>query len=95
MDDVGVRKFEDDDGGYERWLADHPDLFVLNTARSPAPNYLMLHRATCRTISGTPSRGARWTGDYIKFCGLRSELEAFAQTEVGGAAFACRLCLSV
>ncbi|WP_243727371.1 hypothetical protein [Actinocrispum wychmicini] len=92
-DDVGVERFQDDDAGYERWLAAHPDLFVLNTARRPAPNYLMLHRATCRTIAGTPARGNRWTGDYIKFCGRRTELEEFAQAQVGGTAFRCRLCL--
>jgi hypothetical protein len=32
---VGVERFQDDDAGYERWLAIHPDLFVLNTARNP------------------------------------------------------------
>lgn len=93
MDDVGVECFQDDDAGYERWLAGHPGLYVLNTARNPAPNYLMLHRATCRTISGTPARGARWTGEYIKFCGHRTELEEFAQTDVGALAQPCRLCL--
>jgi hypothetical protein len=45
VDDVGVERFRDDDPGYERWLAGHPALFVLNTSRNPAPNYLMLHRA--------------------------------------------------
>jgi hypothetical protein len=93
VDDVRVERFQDDDTGYERWLAGHPDLYVLNAARNPAPNYLMLHRATCRTIAGAPARGARWTGDYIKFCGNRAELEEFAQTHVGGQAHPCRRCL--
>jgi hypothetical protein len=35
-------------------LADHPDLFVLNTARIPAPNYLVLHRATCHMPAAPP-----------------------------------------
>jgi hypothetical protein len=88
-----MQRFEDDDVGYENWLAKHPCLYVLNTARKPAPNYLMLHRATCHTIAGVPARGVRWTGEYIKFCGQRVELEDFAQTHVGGNAFPCRLCL--
>lgn len=55
-----MERFQDDDAGYERWLADHADLFVLNTARNPAPNYLMLHRAVCHTIAGTASRRITW-----------------------------------
>ena len=93
VDDVAVERFQDDDAGYKRWLAGHPDLYVLNTARNPAPNYLMLHRATCRTIADSHARGDRWTGEYIKFCGHRTELEEFAQTDIGGSAHCCRLCL--
>ncbi len=52
-----MRRFEDDDDGYLHWLGTHPDLHVLNTARNPTPAYLVLHRATCHTISGTPARG--------------------------------------
>lgn len=88
-----MERFEDDDAGYERWLTGHPNLFVLNTARNPAPNYLMLHRATCRTIVGTPACGTRWTSEYIKFCGEQTELEQFAQSHLGGTASPCRLCL--
>jgi hypothetical protein len=36
----------------------------------------MLHRASCGTITGTPTRGAKWTGPYIKVCGELAELEA-------------------
>jgi hypothetical protein len=54
VDDVAVERFQDDEAGYERWLADHPDLFVLNTARIPAPNYLVLHRATCHMPAAPP-----------------------------------------
>jgi len=54
----------------------------------------MLHRATCRTISGVPSRGVRWTGPYIKLCGERDELESAVVVEFGGAAEGCGLCRS-
>jgi hypothetical protein len=91
---VIVPRFCDNDTGYEEWLAANPDQFVLNTERNPTPKYLVLHRATCRTISGTPSRGTRWTDQYIKFCGTRQELEAFARTQVGGTAWPCKLCIT-
>ncbi|CCH30621.1 hypothetical protein ABZ816_39600 [Actinosynnema sp. NPDC047251] len=87
-----MERFQDDDAGYERWLAGHSDLYVLNTTRNPTPGYLKLHRATCRTIAGAPARGDRWTGEYIKFCGPKAELERFARTHVGGEASPCGLC---
>jgi hypothetical protein len=74
--DVRVERFEYDDAGYE--LAGYLfDLFVLNTARNHAPDYLVLHRATWRAIAGVPARGTGSTGAYIKFCGRRMELEDF------------------
>jgi hypothetical protein len=95
-----VQTFLNDDLGYQRWLEAHPDLYVLNAERTPRPSYLMprpsylmLHRATCRTISGTPARGTQWTADYIKVCGPRGDLEAFARHDVGGEARACGLCV--
>ncbi|MCA1481527.1 hypothetical protein, partial [Bradyrhizobium sp. NBAIM08] len=77
--------FKDDDGGYRDWLARHQgtDSFVLNAERNPKATYLILHRATCHTISGEPARGAQWTHDFIKVCGTRAELEAFARTVEG------------
>jgi len=78
-----VQRFVEDEDCYLRWLAEHPDLFVLNTARPPTPDYLVLHRANCHTMSGTPARGSRWTGDYVKTCGSRPDLEQYTR-EVGG-----------
>ncbi|MGH3928319.1 MAG: hypothetical protein ACRDTT_36570 [Pseudonocardiaceae bacterium] len=88
----GVKSFVDDDTGYLQWLTAHPDGFVLNADRNPTPAYLVLHRASCHTISGTPARGSRWTGDCIKICGMQHELEEFARANVGGEARACGLC---
>lgn len=88
-----MRSFVDDDAGYQRWLATHLDGFVLNTERQPTATYLMLHRATCHTISGAPARGSRWTADYVKHCGNRNELERFACQDVGGAANPCGICI--
>jgi hypothetical protein len=88
-----VRRYADDDTGYLRWLAEHPDGFVINAARVASTAYLMLHRASCRTVAGVPTHGSRWTGDYIKFCGDRAELERYALESLGGAARACGVCL--
>lgn len=87
-----VRTFEEDDSAYLSWIAANPDLCVLNTERVPKPSYLILHRATCRTISGSPARGARWTAEYTKRCGTKAELEHYARSELGGSARACGLC---
>jgi len=65
----------------------------VNCERSLNPNYLMLHRATCKTISGTPARGKEWTKDYIKVCSTDAEpLETWAENKVGGQLKPCRLC---
>lgn len=65
---VGVLvEFIEDDKGYIAWLAERSHGFVLNCGRPPSPSYLMLHRATCRTINGAPGR--KWTVSYQKVCG--------------------------
>jgi hypothetical protein len=91
---IDVQMFRDDDEGYLAWLAAHPAGFVLNVERSPRSNYLILHRATCRTISGRPTRGGPWTGPYIKVCS-HDELQIAAWTgkTVGAAPTRCGVCL--
>lgn len=87
-----MQRFVDDDDGYVRWLAEHADEFVLNTERRPRPTYLVLHRAACPTIN-RPQRGVgHWTRDYIKFCGIRAELEALARQQIGGEPRGCGIC---
>jgi hypothetical protein len=88
-----MERFTDDDQGYLGWLARHPDGYVINTGRAPTAAYLMLHRAACGTIRGTPARGTTFTGDYVKVCGERVELEAFAR-RLGGEPKPCGLCLA-
>jgi hypothetical protein len=88
-----VAIFRDHEAGYLAWHAAHPHGFVLNTARSPRPDYLILHRATCRTISGRPARGGPWTGPYIKICADNPlEIAAWAGMTVGAAPRRCRVC---
>lgn len=66
---------------------------MINTGRPPSAAYLMLHRASCGTITGEPARGTAFTGEYAKVCGERNELEEFAR-HLGGHAQPCGLCLA-
>ena len=64
-----VEVFCDDESGYLAWLGANQGGYVVNTYRAPLASYLKLHRASCRTISGTPAQGsASRTKDYIKVC---------------------------
>ncbi len=87
-----MTKFVDDDDGYIRWLRSTQDGWVVNSTRKPSPSYLILHRATCWTITGKPSRGSLWTKDYLKKCSSdRQELETWAR-QIGGRLRACKFC---
>jgi len=53
--------FDHDEDGYRRWLATNLIGFVVNCGRPALASYIVLHRADCGTISGTPARGNTWT----------------------------------
>jgi hypothetical protein len=90
---LNVEIFRDDDDGYLAWLAAHRAGFVLNVNRSPRPDYLVLHRASCRTISGRPTRGGPWTGQYIKVCSDDElQIAAWAGRTVAAAPRRCGVC---
>lgn len=92
-DAVRMIQFCDNDAAYLEWISANEQGFVLNTYRSPRPDYIRLHRATCHLIRGVPSNGARWTSTYVKVCGGRSDLERWAASVVGGAIWECSRCL--
>ncbi|MGH2560168.1 MAG: hypothetical protein ACRDJH_13985 [Thermomicrobiales bacterium] len=88
-----MQQFIDDESGYLIWLSRHPNGYVVNAERVPRPNYLILHRATCGTISGMPARGRFWSCDYSKTCNTSlEELAMWARQGVGGEATACGQC---
>jgi hypothetical protein len=39
------------DRDYQRWLGENRNGFVVNTTRDYSPDYMVLHRASCRHIS--------------------------------------------
>ena len=88
-----VAWFCDDDAGYLAWLRANARGFVVNCAREPSADYLVLHRSDCFTISGRPSRGDTWTTTYAKACGAtREELDVWAQARTGASPVPCGHC---
>jgi hypothetical protein len=55
-------EFRDDDIGYLAWTAAHPDGFVLNVRGAPDTNYIVLHRASCKSISNSNQEPGAFTG---------------------------------
>ncbi|MEA3254926.1 MAG: hypothetical protein U9Q22_03720 [Candidatus Altiarchaeota archaeon] len=87
-----IERYIDDDGGYLDWVSTNPTGFVVNCHRQPSPKYLILHKATCGTIS-TPKRSNWTTITYIKICSLdKKELETWAQREISGNLKPCQIC---
>ena len=71
MPRLEIFEFEGDDDKYLQWIARHPYGYVINTPRSMPPDYMLLHRSSCSTISeytGTAKRGGFTERDYIKIC---------------------------
>jgi len=94
--DWGANKlivFKDDDAGYLAWVKEHPLGYVLNTTRPILPDFLILHLASCRAVSGKPGVGNFWTAQSIKVCAEeKAELVTWAETEAGGQVSSCNLC---
>ena len=90
MTSHGVIQFIDDDSGYLAWLESNPHGFVVNSHRSPTPDYLILHRASCKSIN-TASR-TNWTSDDIKTCShCADDLRDWSST-FGGRLKSCGIC---
>ena len=85
--------FRDDDAGYMAWITAHSNGFVLNANRPPSAGYVVLHRATCSTISGEPANGRSWTADYLKVCSDdRRTIESWVREQIGGTPKSCGTC---
>lgn len=88
-----TRWFLNDDTGYLAWLAAHDDGFVLNTYAHVAAGYLVLHRASCRTINRDLAAGKVWTVQYGKACADSVvDLLAWAAERTSGTPHGCGTC---
>ena len=65
----GLVYFDSDDAGYLDWLARNRDGYVVNVRRKLTPDYVVLHRATCRSIAVSRETGAYTERGYRKLCG--------------------------
>ena len=65
----GLTYFDNDDAAYLEWLARNPDGYVVNVRETLSPDYVVLHRATCPTISRPQEPGAYTERSYRKLCG--------------------------
>ncbi len=76
-------RFYNDDLSYLTWTAAHPDGFVLNVRRVADPDYVVLHRADCGSISNDKQTPGAFTGrDYQKICASSvTELQLAAKRE--------------
>ncbi len=90
---AGIQVFVDDDEGYRTWVQSHASGFVLNTYRTPQPDYVMLHKTSCGWIQRPIGRGDNLTYAFIKICSPdRSALEGWSRQQVGMEAHPCGLC---
>jgi hypothetical protein len=88
-----VEILEHDDDKSVAWLEANQRGYVLNSYAKPNAQYLVLHRATCRDISGKPARGKSWTHDYLKVCALNpDDLREWARQQTGGEVKPCKHC---
>lgn len=76
-------EFLDDDEGYLSWIAKNPDGLVLNVRRMADPDYVVLHRASCRSISTDKHESGAYTArGYRKICADSvTELQLAAKRE--------------
>ena len=86
-------RFIDNDEDYLQWVKTHFNGYVVNSYRNPTPSYLILHCATCGSISSEKIRNYTTTS-YIKTCSEdRAELEDWARNTVDGQLSECSICL--
>jgi hypothetical protein len=76
-------RFSNDDLSYLAWTGAHPDGFVLNVRHVADPDYVVLHRASCGSISTDKHMPEAFTGrGYEKICAVGvTELQVAAKRE--------------
>ena len=76
-------EFVGDDLSYLAWVVAHPGGYVLNVRRSPDPRYVILHRASCESISNETHAPGAYTGrGYRKVCmSSEAKLQVAAKRE--------------
>ena len=92
-----VQVFRNDESSYLSWIEKHSHGFVVNTRRKLDPKYLVLHRASCRTILRHRNMecgpGGFTEREYQKICALSvGELQNYVTNVVGTRVTFSKLC---
>lgn len=79
-----MHAFIDDDEGFEEWMLTHPYGYILNTPRTPAANYLLLHRAVCGQLGRRDPRQPSMTRAYLDVCAMNiAEIQQWVDEQFG------------
>lgn len=90
---MSVHEFRDEDAAYLKWTSQHRGGYTINIQRTLNPSNARLHRADCRTVSGSHPRNGPRTSHYIKVCANDiAELDAWATAHGLGAIGRCAVC---
>jgi len=69
-----VIQFKNDDAAYLAWVDTNPDGYVLNVSKKTDCPNLILHRASCASISQkTKTPGMYTARDFRKWCAMTIE----------------------
>lgn len=86
-------RFIDNDELYREWTKRNPGGLVVNSFKTPAPKYLILHKASCYTITELKGNAETFTDKYSKTCSNDlDELTKWAKEDIGGELHRCRKC---
>lgn len=87
-----MKEFKNDENSYLRWIEENPNGYIVNSWNPPTKSYLIIHKATCGSISSTKI-GNYTAPDMMKTCSLNlDELEKWAKEKVGGKLNPCKKC---
>ena len=86
-------QFVDRDKQYKDWIKNNPDGFVVNSYKEPSSTYLIIHKASCYTITELKGTAKSFTEKYSKTCSNKlDELDNWVKNDIGGEFCRCRKC---
>ncbi len=93
-----IETFNNDEKGYQTWIENNPNGFVINSAPNLSTESLYLHTAACGTINPLrrKRKGKNTHRSYIKMCSNnRKELDNWAMRELRIKLHECHFCFRV
>ncbi|MBF0537641.1 MAG: hypothetical protein HQL03_05215 [Nitrospirae bacterium] len=93
-----IETFNNDEKGYQAWIENNPDGFVIDSNPNPSTESLYLHTAACRTINPfrRKPKGRNAPKSYIKMCSKnRKDLENWAMRKLRITLKQCQICFKL